>query len=500
MEMNCKIMGQHMFVQHVSSTECNSKCIPGFSSLRAEAENPEEAEMTVISPVTSSTETTIERSSLFDARRPSALKVTDIEVAQEILIPQIQQGWRWVTPQWLTNSFSAGKDYIDPAVRAKQMPVLSVGDWVIMEGKTMRLIHAASEDEPTKALLKRLEDELVKTHENSTDEVSTLTDQFSPLNVNQSITALYPADLSIHFFENSYARLAGAYIRHLERLPKLQNAFDRFFSIEEKIPKRVVSVRKVVGNQLESPILYTKILSVKLKNDPLTIDDLLLIHQALGIIIDEKKITAQSTVENTIPFKKVLEMLTCFDTVKYRDRPWFVGFNIFGSEKNILLSTGQNEQLTVSLLRPSNDESVNLFIKAFYPYWMRGKQLTAGPINDILNNPLSHSAKFNDDWKDIFEFIVRTQVVEAHCTPGRLEKSLVPGSAKQMRGILRHHIEDGNTKIASSFIADKVKNKRVFPMASADGAENTRNAVNELMKQDGIAPCTDMSEDSDVEV
>lgn len=456
---------------------------------------------TIVSSDTSATKATSETPSLFDARLPSALKVTDSEIAKKILLAQIKQGWRWLAPNWLASSFSEENDQVDPVVRAKQMPELSRGDWVIMEGKTMRLIPAISKDDPSKTMCKRLERELATSPRNAANNSSVLTDKFSSAIINNPITALYPGDLPINFFENSYVRLAGAYIRHLERLPKLQQAFDRFFATEEKKSKHTLSVRTQEGYKLEDAASYNQFLSVKLKNDPLTQDDLILIRQALGISIDVNSITDHSTIANTIPFKKVLEMLTCFDTVKYADCPWYVQLTLFGGERSFLLSKGTLEttdkQLTVSMRRPSNDK-VNLFIVTSYPYWMQQSQkLVAEAAIDTLNHPLSHSTVLNDDWKSMLEFIVHTQVVEAHCASGYLTKSRVPGAGKQARAILQHHIAD-NTPLRPSFDM-KRDNQRMFPMAGTDGTGSTRLAINDLTRPDKKAPCTDMSDDSDLE-
>lgn len=379
----------------------------------------------------------------------------------------------------------------NPVLKARQMPLLENGDWVITEGKTLRLVKAKSVDDSTQDVREKLEKKCVSLG------ISNICLKSSS-NASNLVNTLYPGDLSINFFRTSYARLGGAYIRRLERLSKLQAAFNRFFDKKGKQGKEDCLDVSMYGSVSDS---YKKILLVELKNDPLTKDDLELIHQALGISIDIKSITAKSTVENTIPFKKVLEMLTCFNSLKYHDWPWLVTLNIFENKNQFLLSQGQCEnQLMVSMIESTDTLATMMtYVGNAYPHWVNGdNKISAHDVNFTLNNPISKSNKYNTDWKKILEFCVCTQVAESHCTPQHLKESRVPGIAKQARAIVRHHIETGNTFLSSSFDATNTANTRVFPMAGNDGTRNTRNAVNKLTKPENKAPCFDMSEDSDV--
>jgi len=354
----------------------------------------------------------------------------------------------------------------NPVLKARQMPVLKEGDSIYIQGKTLQLIKAPRKEE----------------HVNS----------------GQSKTVWNQRELSVTYFEDSYARLAGAYIRHLERLPCLQKAFDRFFEVKQKTSPFCVNL---YGS--EDVYEYQQYVKVSLKNAPVTPEDLTLIYQALGIRIDSGTLTLATTIENTIPFKKVLELLTCFDPLKYRHCPWLVSFDILGGHRKFLLSRGQSKgdknQLLVSMEREFDiEENTAQFAGNAYPFWVshQGK-ISAEVVMEVLNKPISQSIQPYSNWEKILEFIVCTHVVESHCTPGRLEQSRVPGTGKQARALLRHHIEKG-TSLSLSFDATKKTNTRLFPMAGTGGTGDTRSVVNLLLRQEGKASCTDMSEDSDV--
>jgi hypothetical protein len=340
---------------------------------------------------------------------------------------------------------------------------------------------------------------------------------------------LYFENFPSDFFNDSYAKLAGAYIRHLERLPKLLEAFNTFFDVKEKIK----SVFDVKENKEKTKLFsvayngttryYKKYLSVQLKIDPDTKKELILtqahlklIHQALGIIdIEGYPLTDQSTIANTIPFKKVLEMLTCFDPVKYEDCPWEVSLPIFGGQ-SFLLSRGQfgttDKQLVVSQLYPDGG-----YVGSSYPDLAGPRYgaeiIPAKIVSGVLNNPLSHSVA-RISWAEvILEFLVCTQVVEAHCTPGYLKDSRVPGTGKLARAILQHHIHHPEFQVFTSFNVAKHLN-RMFPMAPKGGTGTTRKAVQSLKKPSSFshfnngdiittsieaASCRGMSTESDVE-
>jgi len=323
----------------------------------------------------------------------------------------------------------------------------------------------------------------------------------------------YAGDLPANFFENSsYARLAGAYIRHLERLPCLQKAFDRFFEVKK------ISQTIRASSYRGTPKEYPHYLSVRLKATHLTQDDILLIKQSLGIKV--KAITPGSTIENTIPFKKVLEMLTCFNPVKYHDCPWLVSFMMFGEKRKFLLSPypEADKQLMVSMYR--HDNYGGGYVGSAYTWLIRKDilQVEAGVVDGILSCPLSHltgtvpssyrkdlalyyrKSSFDGTWKLIFEFIVCTQVAESHCTPGYLQNSRVPGEAKHARALCRYHsAEETKEKYLDSSFNIESAGFRKFPMAGDRGTSNTRTAVNKLTIPKDKAPCTDMSEDSELE-
>lgn len=432
---------------------------------------------------------------LFDKQFPSALKVTEVEYANKLLGPKIKEGWRWVS--------SGLTDNKDPIGTAKDMPTLKECDWVLLEGKTMRLVKNKSTDVSTEKLWKKIENKFNEIYnsplsaKNSDAKTklengeSSLTSTFSNLSVSEPIFALYPANLPINFFEQSYGRLAGAYIRHLERLPKLKTVFEMFFDFKE-ILCDPFKTSIYVGDWTSEP--YNKYFSVSLKTNVLIKDtDVKLIHQALGIRINWNN---QSTVENTIPLKKVLEMLTCINSTEIKDCPWLVSLNICGDKGKFLLSQGPNpNQLLVSVLNNDNKS----YIGSTYTYLTDGVE--AEMVDFILNNPLVYSAELigkikKSTLKKIVEFIVCTQVAESHCTLNNLGSSRVPGTGKQARAIIRHTLTD---KRNSSLYGSFTNSNRRFPMAGHKGTDITRKAVDVLIKPLDKAPCTDMSEDSSVE-
>jgi len=448
---------------------------------------------------------------LFHPKIPSAFKVTDVPLAQNLFSNAVKKGWRWVAPDWLPKEVPGFSDEIseipdkkDPVTIAKQMPALSLHDWVILEGKTMRLLKATSEDKTERGWREKLEKEL-----KSRDELS---DAIEEIEGSRLMATLYPEELPLNFFEESYGRLAGAYIRHVERLPKLHEAFHRFFELTEcPVPLFKAGLFNHERGFDASSMKFRKWAFVKLINDPIRKTDLVLLRQALGIVIDAEALTEHSTIENTIPFKKVVEMLTCFDPIKYTDCPWYISFNILEEKKDFffLLSRGQYEttkaQLLLSTLRTKDGDVLrDSYVGNAYSHWMSSNN-TAEIVLSILSKPISEAREFiaqsadlNADWSNIMEFIICTHVVEAHCTLGLLQNSRVPGSGKQTRAILNYHLKE-NLPLSLSFDVKQSVLARKFPMAGEGGTGKTRTAVNELVKPAGKAPVYDMSEDSEVE-
>jgi len=440
------------------------------------------------------------RDSLFETKFPSCLKVTSCEAVYSLLSSQIAKGWRWVTPGFI-NGTSASI-----IIKAKQIPDLSIDDWIIMEGKTMRLVESKSKDQLTQKLYEKLEEKFLKIAEsNAQDVVAQLRDMLVKLSIHEGddafipqhmrkdlippICAIYPGELPLNFFEDSYARLAGAYIRHLERLPKLHEAFKRFFEVEEQSQKFSVCVSDFPEAE------YDKYSSVKLRKELLTKADLIFIRQALGIKIDVDKLRDRPTIENTLPSKKLLEILTCFDA-SHHDCPWLISLPIFGLERQFLLSQC-GDQLLVSMPTAPNQDGFLKYVGNAYHHWTRHTGIKVGTISSILNNPISGSAVTIPWAHRILEFLVCTQVAEAHCTPNQLGTSRVPGTGKLARAILQNNIIK-NTPL--SFLFDIANGKEgMFPMAAKYGTGNTRKAVNDLERPYKKARCTDMSEDSEVE-
>lgn len=528
-----------------------------------------------------------ETNRLFDAKHSSALKVINVDATVDMLNAQIINGWRWVTPKFIsdmgynekssysgyrveevenepakhdfirndfvvnsnitvnsnfstftpsyfinretnerelvfthTNDTETIKSLLDaghnlsiksnnPVVKSKQIPTLSLGDWVIMQGKTMRLIKAGGNNELEKSLYEKLECKLeeIKTTDNS----------------KENAHLIYPGELPVDFFKDTYSRLAGAYLRRLERLPKLQEAYQRFFSMTET---NLASGQNLSVTYSGSELSYTQFYNVELKNSYLTPDDLELLHQALGIRIDPKE---NATIANTIPFKKVLEILSSCNTVGERNLPLLVNLKMLGKENvQFLLSpTKKNEnQLLVSTCtdtlrfhgenRLTNNGKLKFIAHAYTTYFQDRDKTSAKvvpPINakmahSILENPIAQSKPYHD-WQLMIEFLVCTQLVEAHFTPGKLENSRVPGSNKLARSLIKKAVADKSTSLTKLFNITKSQ-KEFFPMAGEGGSGNGRNAVDTLnrnkpfvtyrknLRGENNAPDYDMSEDSDV--
>lgn len=401
----------------------------------------------------------------------------------------------------------------NPVLEARQMPELEEGDWVVTQGKTLRLIKA---DHPIIAKLEQ------QTHTVSEGDVEGVT-------------------LAANFFKDNYVRLAGAYVRHLERLTALEQAFETFFDVEEI--QQSVKVRLATGRQdprtkkwvtaYRSCGDYTSYHKVTLSDKKLTLADLTLVKEALGITIDPDTINKKSTIGNTIPFKKVLEILTFYN--KHYNAPNNVPILVSlpistsggGRTVDFLLNAevGNPNQLIISR---EEDSQKGTYTGNAYPFWVGNATYapSAGLADSVLNQPLEQSKeqirKLGDIRKirNLIEFLACTQIVEAHATPGELERSRVPGSGKHARSIISHAKDSG--KPLSHYFASKnlATSTEFYPMAATKGTPNGRNAVNTLnrtnnqvtgkdqhrtvtatldRKVSNNAPDYDMSEDSEVE-
>jgi len=391
---------------------------------------------------------------LVDKKLPSALEILNPAESTIKLSQQIKKGWRWVTAAGLENLVA----------NAKVMPTLIKDDWVLLDGKTMRLIRQNSKGNPT-GLLQYLE-------------------TYRP-------SESHPSE-RINFSRYSYSRVAGAYIRHAERLEQLGLVFWEFFDVKE-VPKTIfVNLKDCEAKR------YDKYKIVTLKEERLSNNGKLkLLCQALGIAIE---INDKSTIANTIPFKKVLEILTCFNPIYYADCPWLVCLNIFGGERGFLLSRGQSSpstldntkyQLLVSMLsntayKEETGQEFPRYIGNRYSHWMDNGELDAKMLLKALDDPISSSTTHEPYWEKIIEFLVCTHVAESHCDPKHRDKSRTPGAGKLTRAILRDHIRSGALLSPSS-----------FPMAGNGGTERMREIVEELCFR--ITPYDDISDDSERE-
>lgn len=416
-------------------------------------------------------------------------------------------------PEWdakkLATDFKIKSDGIElqcnPVFKARQMPKLKHGDWLAIQGKTLRVIEKTDE-----RVVKRL-----KTHKSHTEE------------------GVEGAFLPKHFFEDSYARLAGAYIRRLERSGYLKEAFEQFFykklvklPIGKTIEVRLATGDRPCGSGYKSYIQFT------LSKEILTDEDLTLLQKALGIRLDPNKLSENPTIENTVPFKKILEMLTCYNTnyihpCNAKNVPILVNFQISSNKKvEFLLNADKDNLGQLIVSREIEDEDLH-YEGNSYTYWLpisdpsdrfdRSKYAPdAATAEFVLNSTFAEGKEKIKDWsinkiRNLIEFLVCTQLVEAHATTGQLEESRVPGMGKLARALIKE-AKENNMPLSDFFHAGKLPVSEAFyPMATKGGTDNGRDAVNtlkikkepteegEAIERENNAPDYDMSADSDVE-
>lgn len=397
---------------------------------------------------------------LFDRKSNFAIKVIDPYATKHLLESKIKDNdYLWVTPGFM-------KDSEKEIVReSKRIPALTSGDWVVMEGATMRLV---SKDHPDN---ERLEKKL----NNVPAEPKTNDSQWIVL------------DLPQEYFPNSYARTAGAATRQIERFPSLQAVFDRFFDVTS--PEiRTISV-SLHGRKTKT---YDEFQLATLNSVPLTRDDLELISGGLGIEIKTNGIP--STIADVVPFKKVLEALTCYNPQS--KIPMLVSFNISKKTYKFLLSPDDKQANQLIVSRMTSSESGNdTFIGHAYPYWVGNSNYapTAQDAAAAIDNPIS---KIKSMSQNLIEFLACTHIVEPHFTPGELKSSRVPGSAKLARAVVRE--ADAKQLPLKNIFASE--DKTPYPMAGKGGTGNTRNAVNSLRRDGGARSAnvsdSDMSDES----
>lgn len=508
---------------------------------------------------------------LFHKKLPAAIKVTDVAQAKELLQQKVNEGFRWVThgfindrhtgyrvgvaqtnpiaengdfigafpanfdvivfgnttsyidistgtvkTQIFTSDLTSGngadfKKYLDnvysdltsevrclyptPIMKAKQMPDIAEGDWVVLEGKVMRLVKA---NDPQCQNL----------------EAGFVNAQLLGLNVQyggNSEVPLPAVNLPEDFFPDSYARVAGAYIRRLERFQHLEPVFARFFTVDEydssdpakKQHSKVNSILISLYGRADTK--YTKFQIATLKLDPLTLDDLKLIKKSLGVIIDPAALHAlpPKTIADVVPFKKILEILTYYNPTY--GVPMVVKFKVGAGNTNFILSPDdqQPSQLIVSIQSGNLINGTVNCIGNAYPWWMNNYQSSGSPVsapeaNFILDRPLSTTTVITPK---MIEFLACTHIAESHFTPGQLNSSRVPGSGKLARAVVRRHVTPTVTDLSKSF---DVKEKTPYPMAATGGTGNTRQAVNSLRRNGGTRAentyAFDMSDDSEVDL
>lgn len=436
---------------------------------------------------------------LFSKRQPSALKITDIAHNTAILNKYMRLGWRWVSANWMSRD--------NPVQNSYTIPTLSLHDWVITEGKTLRLIRSMStsiEDIAIKRML-AVKERLYYLAGDNNNEVYADTSMNKASQIGNSSYCAVGVGLLNGEFGNSYARLAGAYLRHLDRLPKLRAIFPQFF-LEESI-KREISVTLYGATNKK----YSSIKKLTLNSTIITFDNLHLIAQAVGIPIASLTSHAKLTIENTIPLKKVLEVLTVYNSTQKNKNtviePWLVSIKIFNQQVEFLLSENIHSpsQLMVSMEKGSGE-----FVGNAYPFWFCSEKFSAAVVDQTLSSSIARSTQDVKNIKELIEFIVCTQVVEAHCNVSSLDDSRVPGTGKLARSMIKHC---SNNLLGTLFNISKTGNNNMFyPMAGTDGTGNGRNAVNRLIRNSifenkytknvrggNNASCTNMSDDSEAD-
>ncbi|MFN8771063.1 MAG: hypothetical protein ACK5WP_09405 [Neisseriaceae bacterium] len=453
---------------------------------------------------------------LFLPNTPSAYKVTNIPFADGLFKLVVQKGWRWIFPGVIDSGF-------DPVVKARQIPELLEGDWVVVRGKTLRLIKANDNHNSSliiklssileeEALQKKMEDMVIQDSDNAT------------------VEGLPIINLPKDFFKDDYARVTGAYIRHLERFKYLKPIFKKFFNINTfgytNVTLRHSQVDKLVVSLYgRNDVEYLTFQEVTLNDTQLTVYDLEELNHALGLHIDPAVITTGSTIASTLPFKKVLELLTCYDP---RSKiPMWVFFKIADNQYIDFLLTPddmQPDQLIVSMQTEYSDR-VCKFTGSAYPWWMNNYYNSGAPVNAqnahlILTQPLEQSKVLLNSLEKgqrgkTVEFIACTQIVEDHAIPGRLKTSRTPGSGKLARHLAKNAADKGYS-LSTVFVAEENK-PIVYPAAGTGGTGNIKNAVNKTIRNSEFeyydnksknwktrgnnnAPDYDMSDDSDIDL
>lgn len=442
---------------------------------------------------------------LFSNRESSALYITNVDRDKNLLSNYMSNGWRWIKPDFLSQGSSCENrvSVIHPVVeQAKKIPEIAISDWIILEGKTMRWCSNANLSQQDRSLVNYLNQFLVIHRHQKSSDASFIEDR--------ALIVSIPAS----YCYNSYARMAGAYIRHLERYPYLRAAFERFFDIQLVTPNasfKAIEVHNFLSKKAETYHQYWQV-SLKTGIDAIiSIDDLRLLQLALGIRIS-KPLPPQSTLMNTISLKKVLEMLKWYDPSCQKD-PLCVSLPIFGGQKSFLLSPFGNQLISSVLSTKTSQQGILTFHGDTYTWWMNSwsrdhvnhkeTSIDACNVYTVLNNPLIKSISPFDHWEKFLGFIVCTQVVEAHCVPHSLWASRVPGTDKLARAISAHH-RSKSTSLSESFNIKAMPphTNRFFPMAGIGGTGNTRCDVNSLIRnkrRETNALCTEMSSDSDVD-
>lgn len=407
----------------------------------------------------------------------------------------------------------------NPVLKARQMPLLEVGDWVIAQGKTLRLVKASDQ-----SAIANLEHHATLNVEGNTNHI--VLEDFTCINGSYVEGSIEGVRLDSILFKNNYVRLAGAYVRRLERFHVLKRAFEQFFSFE-KVQQRS-AVRLAIRREEYDKYLkekndgsyykewnhkynnynyyrkcgdYTWHYKVTLSKKNLSENDLKLLESALGINLDRKKINASSTLENTVPFKKVLEILTVYNKdykgPQHGHGPLLVSFPIAPVRQvEFLLNPQPDNNSSQLILSREEKNKKGTYTGHAYTQWLKMRDLSnnydasintpdASTADFILNNTLAEGKAKITGWniekiQNLIEFLVCTQVVEAHATPGSLEKSRVPGAGKHARSIIRK-AKDLGRPLSAYFHSNNLKTaKEFYPMAAIGGTSNGRNAVNTL--------------------
>jgi hypothetical protein len=462
---------------------------------------------------------------LFHVRQPSAFFIANAHnrtQAHAILTKQIAKGWRFVQPQLFINPNGLIKN--DQINNSKTIPNLAINSWIIIEGKTFRIATPA-EAAALAALPRQYylpTEDIAFINEFKDMDASLYGAQIAPaapLGPNDYINGIAPQQLPINHFSHSHARWAGACIRHVERLPRCADILKRLFDV---IPTNTQIDVRLYGAQYRHYISYNR---VTLNPAIITPNDLVDLNNALGTRIPRAALNANSTAANTIPLKKLFEVLQVYcsgiatldanNVAHNHNVPWLVEINIFGVQTSFLLSSNNNQpqnQIMVS----QREGATNRFTGNTYTYWIQAQQnanTVTAHAYAVLNSTVDAlAAPAPNNLNNLIQFLACTQIVEAHCstqpapTAGAHDihpSSRVPGAGKQARNILRQHHAAGaagaHLPLAPAFNAAVQNPARFFQMAGNSGTGLTRTEVNNLNNNRG-ASVTEMSDDSDVEI